>query len=866
MPDVKSSSLRIYCICGQKMRVSEKMYGLPGKCVACRQKIRIPKKEEIPDGTTEIYLRDHPELLREPPRVPTDEEREGAEALARAGAPATTDEESTPNTELDLVEGPSPPEAGAAPKKRRVGGSIPLDTLPMLQVLTSLQHKFARQIETLDLAGHEDEVLLAELEGHLARVQKLRRGLDDHLHQLLMEVAIELANTQEKLAQTKLAGRTAEISWAEYQESMHRLRARRDRLERRQQNLRGWLATNNPYRAGGLLDLSVESIPEEGFAVTLPPEPEDEASLLAAHTSGLRDALDRRMRTRQRYEEVKRMEAGKEDRDHDELRKALQEERQIARARVAFYTDRLERLQKDYASDLETATAQLNAARDRMKVDEITRQEYDALERDILRGKKDLARAQSVISRALSANTAGDVPHPHGTFLQRLGFVAEPKATPDKLVAWAAAALLVIGIFIPAVSTLSLVGARFEFAEISGSLAWLFAFPVAFAALTAAIAFVPARALRGALQIAAWSAAFLLAVYFLHAARYSLDPMAARFRSGTPWFLQPGIVVLFLGIFGMLASGLMVLWPSKAARPWAIACLAVVAVIAALIGTDVAGVLRPRPVIDVIVSDSQPGSGTIRIRNEGGRALHLLRRPTDAAGSYNFFIDYQVGVSSFSEAKGEGPLWDQSVPLSGVLYTVPAGATQDVPFALGPGEYRVVLESGAQKTPVIRSFIIPAPQIETPPTPQQQQPAPALPAPQQPQPPPAQLAPQEPVEPLADTGQPSPTPPAPAPAEEPSAAEGESQPAPPGPAAQSGAAPEVELQGIMTSADEPPRFTFMLYMPNGIEQRVVLPLGKPLWNGWMVEEYNSDERTVTLQREGRYLILRRKTRTPLALP
>ena len=46
MAKAKTPRLRIYCICGQKMKVSASMYGRPGKCVACRQKIRIPSAEE----------------------------------------------------------------------------------------------------------------------------------------------------------------------------------------------------------------------------------------------------------------------------------------------------------------------------------------------------------------------------------------------------------------------------------------------------------------------------------------------------------------------------------------------------------------------------------------------------------------------------------------------------------------------------------------------------------------------------------------------------------------------------------------------------------------------------------------------------
>ena len=51
MPEGEPPRLRIYCTCGQKMKVSTSMLGRPGKCIACRQKIRIPSLDELPAGT-----------------------------------------------------------------------------------------------------------------------------------------------------------------------------------------------------------------------------------------------------------------------------------------------------------------------------------------------------------------------------------------------------------------------------------------------------------------------------------------------------------------------------------------------------------------------------------------------------------------------------------------------------------------------------------------------------------------------------------------------------------------------------------------------------------------------------------------------
>jgi hypothetical protein len=79
-------------------------------------------------------------------------------------------------------------------------------------------------------------------------------------------------------------------------------------------------------------------------------------------------------------------------------------------------------------------------------------------------------------------------------------------------------------------------------------------------------------------------------------------------------------------------------------------------------------------------------------------------------------------------------------------------------------------------------------------------------------------------------------------------------PADPGEAA---SGPQVELSGILATPGESPLFTLDVYYPDGLDQRVSLGLGSPVWGDWVIEEYNPDERTVTLNKDGRFLILRR---------
>ncbi len=852
MPDVQSSTLRIYCLCGQKMRVSEKMYGLPGKCVACRQKIRIPKKDDVPDGVTDIFLKDHPELVRGPAKAPNAEEHAARKAMAKAGAAPESGEESTPNTELDLVDSPPPPDT-PPPSRKKVSsrGSLPIDVLPSLQVLCSLDYKFTRELDALQINSHDDEVQLAELEGHQTRVRKLRSHLDDQLHQRLMEAAIELANTTEKLAQARLGARVGETTWSEYQNNVHRLRMRRDRLERRQQNLRGWLATHDPYVAGGLLDLAVENIPADGFSVTLPPESSDDSAQLAELIEGLRNALENRAQVRQRAAEVQKMSDTTGGKEVAELRKECEQQRLVARARVAFAHDRLQQLKKDYGADNETANAMLAAARDKLRMDAIARPEYETFERDILRSKKDLARAQAVIDRALGANAAADVPAAQGTFVNRLG-VGGAGRTTDMLLAYASALLLVVSILLPTLGTLSLGGAALEFGGSGGPAMWLFLGPLVLAAITVGITFVGDATRRSWMYLATWFVGFVLSAFLIHESGYSLDPIAARFRSAAQWYLQPGIVLLFVGLIGVLAAALMAVWRRQDSRAWPVIVAAAGLAAAGLIATDVGGALRPQPSLTVENADGA-SAGIVRVSNQGGRSIRLLNRQTDAEGAYQFYIEQRVGASSFRDAKGEGPLWE-TAPADGVWYTVRPGAHQDVPFVLPPGEYRAVLESAAVNEPIISAISVRAPEsaaeeVTIEPDADATEPAVAPPAafiPQASVPATPVVIEPEVAELMEDNGE--------AVSEEMPLEEPQEEVLAP---VNPNASPTVQLIGIVTSENQEPRFSLRLYYSDGTEDKLILAMGGVVWSDWTITEFNPDQNTVTLEGANGLLILRR---------
>jgi len=101
--------------------------------------------------------------------------------------------------------------------------------------------------------------------------------------------------------------RVSGMSIGAYQETVHRLRARRDRLEHRQSNLRAWLALRDPFLAGGYLDLTMDALPQDGFALNIPAEPEEDGTLLNRHTESLRAAMEMRAKAEQNIEAARRL-------------------------------------------------------------------------------------------------------------------------------------------------------------------------------------------------------------------------------------------------------------------------------------------------------------------------------------------------------------------------------------------------------------------------------------------------------------------------------------------------------------------------------------------------------------------------------
>ena len=807
MPQGDETHLRIYCICGQKMKVSEKMFGRPGKCVACRQKIRIPRLDELPDDVEEIHLRDHPEFLRKP-RRPKPEESPAEETPA--GSPL--DEEDIPTVVAPRSEPaphrPTPNEAEdravavAVEEEMRediaLGGgdfeplsTVPLDVLEPLRVICSVDHKLRTQYRRLKKEG-APESTRTDMKRRLKRVADVRAGLDDHLRQILMEVAIELASTHQKLNEAGLAARMGETTYADFQETADRLRRRRDRLEKRQQNLRGWLATTDPYLAGGYGEYTVDDLPEDGYAAPIPLETEEQENLLTHHTTALREAFQEISEARRQRAEIDRLRARDDaPRDLEAKRAQARANKKMAEAAVLFWRGRLEQLKMDYDRDAEIVSAQLDVARGKLQAGDIARPQFDQTEAQLLRAKTDLAKAKAVIDRALQAQEVQDVPHPRGTFLSRLTFADGIGYGPDSWMAWGGALLILVALVLPAtLGNLSLFSAFFD-PNRSGGGAGLLLWPIMYALLVAMAAALPNPVLRGRALGLLWLAATLFAVIAVHEAQYSIGTLAARFRHGPAWFLRPGFLTLLLAhglIFGaftlaLAAAGRGFVWPVAAAAA------AVVAIL--FVGLDYGGMSQPDPALAVTAEHDATlpedmERHTIAVSNRGTRELQLSARPTGARGAYQLIVEQRIGAESWRPVALPEPF--DARP----LVAVGPKEAQVMSIALPPGDYRVQLYSEFGGETIEESF-----NIEAPPPPLVIEEEPEL-----------VIAPEEPA------------------AFSPAAA---------------------RISGIF-GRDDSPRFSVELTGEDGSQIKINAQVGEVLPGGWTVSAYDGEQRLLSLTR------------------
>ena len=807
------TELRIYCICGQKMKVSESMFGLPGKCIACRQKIRIPFRDEVPSDATEIHLKDHPELLRKmlPAFAPLGENLPGR---------------SCPEDEVELPLG-EPQEAVAPPV---------LDILEPLRVLCSLDHRIRRQLGALADGGAEGiEGDQLALDKDLERVRNARANLEETLRKRMMETSIELASTQERAAQAGLSARIGEMEFAVFRDAVDRLRHRREYLERLQQNLRAWLVVDDPHLAGGYANVSLDAIPSEGVRVILPPEPFDPRTLFDIHIDGLREALHRRERAEVRLSEMERLkgEATMPLQVLADCRADSKAEKLRAEAEVTFRRRRLEQVSNDCATDVQAIQACLEHTRKRHESGALDKPHFTSAEREMVRVQRDCARVHGLVARALMASTAQDVPQPSGSLIKRM---VRPIARPrvdlgaDSWVAWGSAFALGICVFLPLMSDMSPLQVLRSVAYRGSAISWILVLPLLAGAFATVMGALPAKFARGLGLSLVWLVFTAACALLIHEAQYGMHPLAVRFRQGGPWFIRSGMVLLILADLGLLGAACLALAPSRTGKVALSAAIGACLVLWLGMSSNLGGFLTPRPGIDAtwnaIRNQNQPPwaadrlayETSITVSNAGHRAMFLSSAHMDCRNSYTYLL----------ERKTPAGLWqDNAGSQSKEMREVPSGENVVLRQELPPGEYRVRLLANAGGNAYEKPFALPEPTPVKEEKPVAPQPAaqPETPGPEQVQPQPAPATTRQPAAPVPGA--------------------------------------DVELRGIVRNERRTPRFSVALYIPNAAPLYLDLSIGDPLYDPWKIIEFNPERQTVTVSDGNRILLLKRGQRTPL---
>ncbi len=816
MPENPPAKLRIYCICGQKMRVSSNMLGRPGKCVACRQKMRIPRLDELPgdgSGYYEFYLKDHPEFLRKP-------------AAARSVERAIREEEEEERGEEqeDLALG-DPSEATEY---------IPLDVLEPLRILCSFEYAIERRLEALRQAGRHTDVLdKPTLLSYRALVRNARSALDEQLRQRLHETVEQLSGVSEQIARAVLGFRIGEMDFATFQSTALALRERRERLERRRVNLRGWLAVNDPYLAGGYIEVQLEQISSDGGEVTFPLEPKPAGTLMDHFIERLREALKTREHAERKLSERKRMEheGGLSGTALEDCRADAIAERERAWAAVSFYRARLEQLVQDCEGDIKAARAHLEAARGRLDTGEIDLLKFQEIEMTLLRAQADYAKARDLARRALAADRGAAVPRATGTFLRRIGRADKTAIGIDSWIAWFASTLIILNTLTP--MSRAQIGSNMAVAQ--GMVIGFFVMAV----LLAAFACVPRRDLRGALVTGHWLIAALVGAYHIQRTWHSMSAIGVEMRSDPAWFSGSGIILFLAWIAVIGIAALIALAPYPRLRYLPVATgVAIVALIAGVF-TDFSGALLPRPTLDVpeiVISESDPSQYdvSIAVENQGviRRRMWLGGRRHQVPYPALLVLERRIGSDSWEDAglpvrmrRDQQPVWSdvrhwQAFP----LLPLGAGSRITLQYRLQPGVYRaqLILEPWNQER-VRREF-----SLSPPPLPDASLPADSAGLEE------TSLR----HDPLVESFQGA-----------------DELPADPAILAPPPMGVRVELRGLINAADFTPRFSVIVYAPNGTVTQKRVSLGDEIYSPWHATEYNPALKTLTVSDGSRMLAL-----------
>jgi len=780
MPEAKPFELRIFCLCGQKMKVSRSMLGKPGKCIACRQKIRIPSEAELGHDEVVIHLKDHPEYLRRPKGAPVDV--------------VASDEESSSDLERDdvILEGDSGQLA-----------AISFEKFAPIRRLCNYEHKVKLQLQCIR-EGRPAELDKATLMSYRGLARRSRQQLEGAIREELIAIGAELNEVRTALTSQQDALKTGDTEYVAYSKAALPLRKRREILVYRQQNLRGWLATEDPHHAGGLEEVSLSDVPVDLVDGPFPLADEIEGLPIEHAVTGLEDALREREVADKLLNELHRMSLdGLIDVEELSRRRADTEaERQRTRTAVAYYRGRLEQVIQDCEEDSDALTAYEEAMRGQLAAAAIAQDVFKKLEEATFRAQVDVKRARNMANRALNANAVSDVPNPHGTFLERL---ARPGALrglgADSWLAWLASILLLVKVFVP----ISLTGGGAAVAVINEYALLLFVF-AALASLTATIVL---RYVRGLLFSILWTILTIGGAVYIN--RVFGGPTTATGADLGAWWMSQGGILALSAWFVLGVASVVSLFPLGPARWVGLANVAVTSLVALTVLSNFFGVFQPVPEIGepLITLNEQDGTYDVQIPIlNGGYADFWIGgvaegREHPAA----LLIEYKVGANSW--ANGGQPVAARvngaEVTFRGDQGLLLGSKSRAVfHYALPPGIYRFQLVPGWPKSLALRHTF----QL-SPPTP-------------------SEIAP-----PIVPTD------------------------IPPAPVVSNEARLEVELKGVLDGRESGPIFSLLLRETDGTERKAQFHLGETLFGNWVISEFSPEHSTITVQNGKQLLVIER---------
>lgn len=667
MAEVSSDDLRIYCLCGQKMRISRAMYGKPGKCVACRQKIRIPAQDELPEGDQVLYLKDHPEFLRKPGQAAR------VEAKEQADFPGDLDSDDV------LLEGESTDVA-----------SVPFVLFEPITRLCNYEYKVNSQLQALrdNKPAAYDKATLMSYRG---MVRKTRQQLEKRIREELIAIGSELQRIQEEITGDTLALRTGELTYIAFSKKILPQRKRRELLAYRQHNMRGWLATEDPHRAGGLEDADLTDVPVDSADVPFPLEKDIDALPIENSVLKLEEALRLREKSDKRLNELHRLnlEGGLTAEELDRLRADTEAERERARTAVAFYRARLQQVIQDCEDDSKALKAHQSLRKEQVASAEFAKDAFEALEEAVFRAQVDIKRARNMATRALNANAVSDVPNPRGTFLERLARPGGGRGLGvDSWLAWVGSALLLAVIFVPIADNVP-----------GGNAAVFQTFTLALFA-GAAIFGLAGTIMRRTPRACAMSTIWLLSTVF-GAAYFQFESTnvglaGATLRSGDPWWTSLGGLML---ISGWAVAGIAVVVSSfvqPGLRWLGPVCVLGGAALAGVVLTDYAGFVQPEPGLASVLPEPHVETGNyevqIELRNSGNRAFWLGGDTVRVPAASEYRLEQKLDGDAWGTVAGGALAVVDGAPaafdLKGGL-RVPGGSVVALSYALAPGTYRV---------------------------------------------------------------------------------------------------------------------------------------------------------------------------------